>query len=280
MIKLKRSRGPRQLLLPAEDVNLERSEALRYYQAMADAREEFKFRVYRQPYVKDELERIFSKKCAYCESRYIVTQPVDVEHFRPKAAVKVGREKRLGYYWLASDWSNLLPSCIRCNRSNTYLMPNNKKVTMGKANLFPLQDETKRASKPGEERNEKPLLLNPCHDDPSKHLKFTKDGVVTPVVNRRGDASAKGEKSIHIYGLCRPELVEERAKHAKSILAQIVRVKDALANSQKYPQDQNFEQVFDRELAVLEDFLKPNQPYVALARQLTADFLNSLERQR
>ena len=59
MIKLKRSRGPRQLLLPAEDVNLERSEALRYYQAMADAREEFKFRVYRQPYVKDELERIF-----------------------------------------------------------------------------------------------------------------------------------------------------------------------------------------------------------------------------
>ena len=280
MIKLKRLPGPQQLLVPADDVGLERSNALKFYQALSDAKKEFKFQIYRQPYVKEAIEKIFSKKCAYCETRYIVTQPVDVEHFRPKGAVKVGKAKRLGYYWLASEWTNLLPSCIRCNRSNTYLMPNNKKVTMGKANFFPLLDETRRASKPGDEFNEKPLLLNPCKDDPSKHLVFTEEGVVRPVVNSKGVASAKGEKSIHIYGLCRPELVEERAKHAKSILAQIERVKEALANSQKYPNDTNFEQVFDRELGVLEDFLKPEQQYVALARQLTANFLKSTGKRR
>jgi uncharacterized protein (TIGR02646 family) len=280
MIKLERSPGPKQLIDPADDVGLERTEAIKFYQALTDAKNEFSFKIYRQPYVKSAIEQIFSQKCAYCETRYIVTQPVDVEHFRPKGAVKVGKKKRVGYYWLASEWTNLLPSCIRCNRSNTYLMPKNKKVTMGKANFFPLEDETKRASQPGEESNEEPLLLNPCHDDPAQHLKFTEDGAVQPTMNSKGEPSAKGERSIQIYALCRPELVEERAKYAKLILAQIVRVTEALANIQKYPNDQQFEVVFDRELEALEEFLKPEKQYVALARQLTENFLMSIEKRR
>jgi len=280
MIKLPRPPGPKQLLDPAKDVDQERSEALKFYQALADAKSEFTFKIYRQPYVKSAIEQIFSQKCAYCETRYVVTQPVDVEHFRPKGAVKVGKKKRVGYYWLASEWTNLLPSCIRCNRSNTYVLPNKKKITMGKANFFPLQDETKRASQPGEESNEEPLLLNPCHDEPSEHLKFTEDGAVQPLMDSKGVPSAKGEKSIYVYALCRPELVEERAKHAKSILAQIKRVNRALANIEKYPNDPQFEEDFERELGVLEEFLKPEKQYVALARQLTADFLQWLEKQR
>src|SRR6266404_2065479 len=108
MIKVTRPPGPKQLLAPAADVDLERQEALKFYKAAVKTRKEFPFKIYKQPYVKEAIEKIFHKKCAYCETFYIVAQPVDVEHFRPKGAVVVGKEKKPGYYWLASEWTNLL----------------------------------------------------------------------------------------------------------------------------------------------------------------------------
>jgi len=275
MIKVTRPPGPKQLLAPAADVDLERQEALKFYKAAVKTRKEFPFKIYKQPYVKEAIEKIFHKKCAYCETFYIVAQPVDVEHFRPKGAVVVGKEKKPGYYWLASEWTNLLPSCIRCNRSNTYLMPNNKKETMGKKNFFPLEDEAKRATKPGEERNEKPLLLNPFVDNPEKHLEFTDDGVVRPALNSKGQASNKGEVSIKIYALCRPDLVERRAEYARKILAQIERVRRPRENMRTYPNDASFEDDVRRELKELKYYLEPHQEYSAMTRQLTDDFLKS-----
>ena len=136
MIKVRRPPGPKQLREPAPEVATERTEALKFYQAKVKTKEEFKFGVYRKPYVKEAIEKIFHRKCAYCETFYIVNSPVDVEHFRPKGAVVVQKQKKLGYYWLASEWTNLLPSCIRCNRKNTYLMPNKKKETLGKTELL------------------------------------------------------------------------------------------------------------------------------------------------
>ena len=116
MIKRTRPTAPRELLDPAAEVARERDDAMKYYTASVKSKEKFAFKVYRQRYVKEALEKIFFKKCAYCESLYVVTTPVDIEHFRPKSAVKVGRQKKLGYYWLASEWTNLLPSCNKCNR--------------------------------------------------------------------------------------------------------------------------------------------------------------------
>jgi uncharacterized protein (TIGR02646 family) len=277
MIKLKRPAGPRQLREPAaEDVDRERREALKFYTAAVKARKEFPFKIYRQPYVKETIEKIFHKKCAYCESLYIVTQPVDIEHFRPKGAVVVNNQKKPGYYWLASDWTNLLPSCIRCNRSNSYLMPNNKKETMGKKNFFPLEDEGQRATKPGDERNEKPLLLNPFNDNPAKHLEFTAQGVVRAALNK-GEPSSKGLASITICALSRPDLVERRAEYARKILAQIERVKRATLNMQRYPNDSNFKDDLRKELRELKDYLEPNKEYAAMARQLAKDFLRSVK---
>lgn len=275
MIKVKRLPGPKQLLDPAADVALEREEALKFYTAAVRSKKGFPFKIYSQPYVKEAIEKIFHKKCAYCETFYVVAQPVDVEHFRPKGAVVVDKQKKLGYYWLASDWANLLPSCIRCNRPNTYLMPNNKKETMGKSNFFPLEDEAARATKPGEERNEKPVLLNPFIDNPAKHLEFTDDGVVRPAVNSKGEPSNRGEVSIRIYALCRPDLVEHRAAKAKKILAQMERVRRAREYMQTYPNDVNFANDVRRELKELKNYLEPNQEYSAMARQLTDKFLNS-----
>ena len=70
----------------------------------------------------------FFGKCAYCESLITNNQPGDVDHYRPKGRVMdannkpvmittaLGENPHPGYYWLAYQFSNLLPSCIDCNR--------------------------------------------------------------------------------------------------------------------------------------------------------------------
>ena len=134
-----------------------------------------KFKAYKHDSVKRTLETLFHGKCAYCESSYAATQPVDVEHWRPKARVinNSGKVLRDGYYWLAAQWTNLLPSCIDCNRIREHeILPATTRSNSGKGNLFPLEHDKHRAKKPGEESRESPLLLHPYLDEPSKHLRF------------------------------------------------------------------------------------------------------------
>ena len=73
----------------------------------------FHFKIYKDATVKSALEKLFHGKCAYCETKYEANQPVDIEHYRPKSAYMVdGKLTKPGYWWLAADWTNLLPSCI------------------------------------------------------------------------------------------------------------------------------------------------------------------------
>lgn len=277
MIKRTRPTAPRELLDPAAEVARERDDAMKYYTASVKSKEGFAFKVYRQRYVKEALEKIFFKKCAYCESLYVVTTPVDIEHFRPKSAVKVGRQKKLGYYWLASEWTNLLPSCNKCNRPISYPTAGNKRETMGKTNFFPLEDEAQRATKPGEEVNEKPMLLNPLDDEPSEHLEFDVNGIVRAALDKDGNPSKRGEISIRICALSRPELIDKRAQHASSVLIQIERVKNAAAYVKTYPKDNRFEADLRRELAILKGFLEPEKEYAALAKTIAEGFLNTIK---
>ena len=55
------------------------------------------FNAYGNDAVKAALEKLFHGKCSYCESHYSATQPIDVEHYRPK---NVGT----GYFWMAAVW--------------------------------------------------------------------------------------------------------------------------------------------------------------------------------
>lgn len=146
----------------------------------------FPFAVYRDPSVKQALERLFYGKCAYCESPYGPTQPVDVEHYRPKGAVE-GIEHR-GYWWLAMRWENLLPSCIDCNRSRDQKVPpegvevfllengqfnRTESLLAGKGASFPLVGGVIRAtSMDSDLAAERRLLLDPTHDNPDEHLEF------------------------------------------------------------------------------------------------------------
>ncbi|MEF9674035.1 hypothetical protein QNM99_25505 [Pseudomonas sp. PCH446] len=47
---------------------------------------------------------------------------MDVEHYRPKGAVSEDASHP-GYWWVAMDWDNLLPSCIDCNRKRKQVTP-------------------------------------------------------------------------------------------------------------------------------------------------------------
>jgi hypothetical protein len=228
------------------------------------------------------LEKLFHGKCAYCESVYVSTAPVDIEHYRPKAAVAED-ELHPGYWWLASDWDNLLPSCIDCNRRRGQRTPavfskllkfdeqtrqfnTSKLLNTGKADSFPIAG-TRAAAEMMSFDGESALLLDPCRDIPSEHICFNVDadvpiGLVLPKatagtqadeknfplanLNReRGihehadaasdaDLSPRGAVSVHVYGLNRLGLVQERTRvlrrlnFLKELIVELTGVADEL----------------------------------------------------
>jgi hypothetical protein len=150
----------------------------------------------------------FYGKCAYCETDIVGYQHGDVEHFRPKAGVTdegdLPIDEHPGYYWLAYDWRNLLPSCEKCNQPSEI---SGRKV--GKHNRFPV--EGRHARQPDEIEAEEPLLIHPGsgrpEDDPDLHLKIdTKTGLLAPRTER-------GRKCIEIFALnLRDQLVVDRKR--------------------------------------------------------------------
>ena len=269
MIRIKRPRaGPIALRGAKSKGGLEAAEAIAFYSRKANRNQAFDFSAYSLDEVKEAVGQLFRRKCAYCESPYAATQPVDVEHFRPKGAIYVaGKIRKPGYYWLAAAWKNLLPSCIDCNRERTHAYVEGKRKE-GKANHFPLAGRQQHAKRPGEEKRERPLLLDPTRDDPDRHLEFAEDGSVEPKRDARGHPDPRGLESITRYALLRPFLKQQRRAHAIEVLAQIERVHEAVENQQRYPADSAFRTRLEREIAVLKAKLRPDQRYVALTRAL------------
>jgi len=124
-------------------------------------------KIYGAQSVKDLLLHVQHKKCCYCERQRGKIE-LDVEHFRPKGAVRQARgSKKIspGYYWLAYEWSNLYLACKPCNTSH-------------KGILFPLADDRRRTRWHGDPNlleDEEPLFINPGLDDPSDHLRYNED---------------------------------------------------------------------------------------------------------
>ncbi|GAA6163982.1 hypothetical protein NBRC116590_16860 [Pelagimonas sp. KU-00592-HH] len=172
------------------------------------------FTVYKNKGLRTELIKVFGTKCAYCESDFGAVTPSDVEHFRPKNEITSGEfELKPGYYWLAGDWTNLLLSCVDCNRAREHKVANQPQtLVLGKTSQFPLADENVRVRHHESQIDlEAPsqLLIDPCEDDPEEHLEFFPDGTVRARV-RNGVASPRGEASIYVYALLRHELVIKR----------------------------------------------------------------------
>ena len=198
MIRIPRGRAPQVLAENGDAWNEEATEAL---EAALCAGEEpgyvWKKHRYAHDEVRARLRAMFHEKCAYCESHMGHVSPDHVEHYRPKGAVTEDAGHP-GYYWLGYSWSNVLLACPRCN------------APPGKGTQFPIRGQ--RARRPGDPLDaECPLVLDPTGDDgPEGHIDFDVgvDGGIYPK-----DESDRGEATIRVCGLDRPELHRKRQRY-------------------------------------------------------------------
>ncbi len=177
----------------------------------------FDKRIYGHDSVRDALIEAQHKKCCYCEGKFLANAPGDVEHYRPKAAVRQRKDlpaMKPGYYWLAYTWENLYVCCPICNRSH-------------KRDLFPLRDPDSRAvSHCDDLAKEEPLILDPGGGgDPRDHIYFRQDLAI--------GRTSEGTTTIKLLGLNRLDLCDKRREKVEVIrrLRQIVMI----SNDNKCP---------------------------------------------
>ncbi|MFK5923790.1 MAG: hypothetical protein QM496_16555 [Verrucomicrobiota bacterium] len=240
------------------------------------ARWSYNFKLYKHEEVKGALTKLFHGKCAYCETLYAATQPMDVEHWRPKGRVKIegGGEMKPAYYWLAAEWDNLLPSCIDCNRERKQEdAVSGNMMSLGKKDRFPIQDENYRATGKNDLGDEVPLLLHPCKDDPGEVLQIhEKEAVFLPVQT----SGLKGEMaiaSIEVYGLNRSGLVLNRREHLRIIELNIATIKSLakiMIDEQSLPKpvELAIEEVMLASMKQLVAARGSSKPYAMMARQI------------
>ena len=230
----------------------------------------FAFAAYKLTPVKEALNLAFHFKCAYCESFFGATQPLDVEHFRPKSGVLVDGQLVWGvYFWLAARWGNLLPSCTDCNRPRRQTLPDGSEQTLGKANQFPISSEAKRAATQGEEKHEARLLVHPCLDDPTRHFVFEPDGIISW-------RSRKGKESIRVYALLRRGLVQARRAMQIEVLTHISIARGLAVELETSGPNPRLESLLLQELGALARFIAPEHEYSATARALIEPVLEEL----
>lgn len=261
---------------------LETGAAKAHFWARATRGAPFEFVAYKQPDVKAALQELFGEKCAYCEGTFRHTAPVDIEHFRPKGGVKFTEHDKLrtpGYYWLAAEWDNLLPSCIDCNRARSQLIglePGDPSEVRGKENHFPV------AHPPPPDRqlnhrtwdeaaeNEGRLLLHPCRDSPESHLRFLADGRVE-------GRTPKGEATIRILGLNRRGLRLARRAHALELASRMQTCAVLVRAVARSPRPDVFlEAELERVMLELETKTFDRQPFAALSRELVDGFFHAV----
>jgi len=233
----------------------------------------FKFERYQDDDVKKALRQLFGGKCAYCESDYAGTQPMDVEHWRPKSEVHDNGSVLPGYYWLASEWTNLLPSCIDCNRARTQFdVVEQREINLGKANQFPVTG--KRLASPTDDHlGEMPLLLEPCENDPEAFLRYTEDGVVLPSKDA-GEEYERAMASIRVYALNRSDLVSERLAlrriidHRLNLIKQLGELRKKITRPKDQPLRDVVSDLIAGEIDALLAMTHDDQPYAGMVREI------------
>jgi uncharacterized protein (TIGR02646 family) len=226
--RVDRAATPQSLDGPDSPGAKELTAATAFFKARAPAGS-FAFKAYKGADVREAMRDMFRRKCAYCETFYAPAMPDDVEHYRPKAAyVDRGKPHKPGYWWLAMEWTNLLPSCADCNRARSQeIVGLERRLTAGKANQFPLGTGSRRGTPTTGIAREKPLLLDPTRDDPAEHLEFLPDGNVRARLVD-GVESKRGVATIDVVALRRRDLVDARKAAAVATAAAMAHVVDTL----------------------------------------------------
>lgn len=146
---------------------------------------------YKQNDIKETLEKIYYKKCAYCEQK-IGDNFYHIEHFRPKSE----------YYWLAYSWDNLLICCDKCNvyKSDNFDI-NGERVIYSESHLKDIHKLTDKY------RSEKPKMINPEIDDIESFIEF----------DRYGNIKSKDERVDYTIKVCKIDR-EEASCERKRVL--------------------------------------------------------------
>lgn len=218
---------PASLAAPSEAVAQERARAAAHFGPGGPGPgEPFVFAHYKGYDVCQALSALFHDKCAYCEAEIEATSSREVEHFRPKG--KVDKEaEHPGYWWLASEWDNLLPSCPACNKRRRHhiievgmttdqvatILAAPPKQSWGKGMQFPIAGA--RAQTPSCSLDaEDPLVIDPTRRDPAQHLQWDAQGDFSVVVPQAADGSesAHGRETIRVFALNRVSLVQSRTR--------------------------------------------------------------------
>jgi len=157
-------------------------------------------------------EHVFEKRCAYCDGKSAGQSFPRGEHWRPKGGVAdEDGGAHPGYWWLAYEWTNLLPSCERCNSKKSTQFP-----IAATRTFEPEEDETLEAL----DQREQPLLLHPLRgSDPGEHLTFDEFGGIF-----ERDESRRGAETIRVLGLDRDDLEDERREAQKAAVALVDKV--------------------------------------------------------
>lgn len=220
MIKLNKPCAPKELV-KGEDITKQNCKEYEAHNAdYKDGSRKFNFErnIYGHNAVRNLLKRIQNEKCCFCEGKFGAYASGDVEHYRPKGAVRQNDESTAtvpGYFWLAYSWDNLYWCCQVCNRSN-------------KRDYFPLKDPSKRArSHTDDLTKEEPLILDPGGaDDPREHIGFHQELAI--------GLTDIGKSTIRIVGLNRAELLEDRLVRLSEIdtLLKIIEISESEPNPQ------------------------------------------------
>ena len=208
---------------------------------------EFERDIYGHESVREVLNKAQYGKCCFCEGKFDAFAAADVEHYRPKGAVKQDEKSRAllpGYFWLAYSWENLYRCCQVCNRSN-------------KRDFFPLNYPAKRARSHADNlAEEEPLILDPGGlDDPREHIGFHQELAVA--------LTEVGRNTIQLIGLNRAALVEERLAR----LVQLNMLLKILEISKRDP-DLQLAELTEQASGTLEAAVLPEAEFSAMATNL------------
>lgn len=285
---------PPSLGTPSAAVSDEKTNASTYYNGRMPWKADYtsySFKQYKGRDVKAALRKLAGGNCAYCESKIGAVGAREVEHYRPKGGIE-GLGTHSGYWWLAHDWDNLLPTCRDCNKSLKQhivtpgmttaqveaLLSKTPKDCYGKATQFDVRG-VRAISKTCKLEDEDPLLIDPCRRDPDNevHWDFSTELTLIEPKNTATGPSPYGIYTIRTCALNRAELVLDRIPVVRQMRMLRTNIIDRL--NQWNGMDAELQSI-KREVEVLVAFSDPDQPYAGMAAAYVRDFREELDRWR